>query len=315
MRVWRKKIFWVSILIIIMVVTLTLLLLYFHGKSIKEAEPEEWHMIDDGVYFNVYTEDTKGQETTGIFENITSDTVFYASIQNSGQERYVKLACYLNYERVSIEMLNSSYDNDQILLEDKDNITIPFKLKGEIDPDKNYKLLVSLFLGTNLHESDTKYEATQHTLSYDYYLKNREDSAISLNVPQDSSTELINYDFPGFVLNTDYLSTSDGIKLPPSEVKAAPGESFKLAYRIGQIGDAHQQLMLVTIDYQQANINGERSLMIETEEGHTSFGIITLKAPETKGKYEICSLLVPSPESSNEFTFLENAYRFTLTVE
>lgn len=138
MRVWRKKIFWVSILIIIMVVTLTLLLLYFHGKSNKEAEPEEWHMIDDGVYFNVYTEDTKGQETTGIFENITSDTVFYASIQNSGQERYVKLACYLNYERVSIEMLNSSYDNDQILLEDKDNITIPFKLKGEIDPDKNY---------------------------------------------------------------------------------------------------------------------------------------------------------------------------------
>lgn len=315
MRVWRKKIFWVSILIIIMVVTLTLLLLYFHGKSNKEAEPEEWHMIGDGVYFNVYTEDTKGQETTGIFENITSDTVFYASIQNSGQERYVKLACYLNYERVSIEMLNSSYDNDQILLEDKDNITIPFKLKGEIDPDKNYKLLVSLFLGTNLHESDTKYETTQHTLSYDYYLKNREDSAISLNVPQDSSTELINYDFPGFVLNTDYLSTSDGIKLPPSEVKAAPGESFKLAYRIGQIGDAHQQLMLVTIDYQQANINGERSLMIETEEGHTSFGIITLKAPETKGKYEICALLVPSPESSNEFTFLENAYRFTLTVE
>ena len=54
MRVWRKKIFWVSILIIIMVVTLTLLLLYFHGKSNKEAEPEEWHMIDDGVYFNVY---------------------------------------------------------------------------------------------------------------------------------------------------------------------------------------------------------------------------------------------------------------------
>lgn len=39
MRVWRKKIFWVSILIIIMVVTLTLLLLYFHGKSNKEAEP------------------------------------------------------------------------------------------------------------------------------------------------------------------------------------------------------------------------------------------------------------------------------------
>lgn len=308
----KRKVFWVFIPIIILIVSTTLFLLYFKSK---EVEPEEWHMIGDGVYFNVYTEDTKGQETNGIFENITTDTVFYASIQNSGQERYVKLACYLNYERVSIEMLNSSYDNDQILLEDKDNITIPFKLKGEIDPDKNYKLLVSLFLGTNLHESDTKYETTQHTLSYDYYLKNREDSTISLNVPQDSSTELINYDFPGFVLNTDYLSTSDGIKLPPSEVKVAPGESFKLAYRIGQIGDAHQQLMLVTIDYQQTNINGERSLIIETEEGHTSFGIITLKAPETKGKYEICALLVPSPESSNEFTFLENAYRFTLTVE
>lgn len=215
MRVWRKKTFLVSVPIIIMAVTLTLLLLYFHGKSNMEAEPEEWHMIGDGVYFNVYTEDAKGQEMNGIFENITSDTVFYASVQNSDQERCVKLACYLNYERVPIEMLDSSYDNDQILLEDKDNITIP----------------------------------------------------------------------------------------------------FKLAYRIGQIGYAHQQLMLVTIDYQQADINGERFLAIETEEGHTTFGIIMLKAPETKGKYEICALLVPNPESSNEFTFLENAYRFTLTVE
>ena len=301
--------------IIIMVVTLTLFLLYFHGKSNKEAEQEEWHMNGDGVYFNVYTEDTKGQETTGIFENITSDTVFYASIQNSGQERCVKLACYLNYESVSIEMLNSSYDNDQIFLEDKANITIPFKLKGTIDPDKNYKLLVSLFFGTNLHESDTQYQTTEHTLSYDYYLKNSEDSAIRFDVSQDNSTELINYDFPGFVLNTDYSSASDSVKFPPSEVKAAPGETFQLAYRIGQIGDAHQQLMLVTIDYQQATINGEKSLLIETQEAHTSFGLITLKAPETKGKYEICALLVPNPESSNEFVPLENAYRFTLTVE
>ena len=156
MHVWRKKIFWVFISIIIMVITLTLLLLYFHGESNKEVEPEEWHMHGDGVYLNVYTEDTKGQETTGCFENVTSDTVFYASIQNSGQERYVKLACYLNYESVSIEMLNSSYDTDQILLKDNTNITIPFKLKGKIDASKNYKLLVSLFLGTNLHESDTK---------------------------------------------------------------------------------------------------------------------------------------------------------------
>ena len=302
--------------IIIMIVTLTLLLLYFHGKSNnKEANQEEWHMNGDGVYFNIYTEDTKGQEMTGIFENITSDTVFYASIQNSGQERYVKLACYLNYESVSIEMLNSSYDNDQIFLEDKANITIPFKLKDTIDSDKNYKLLVSLFFGTNLHESDTQYQTTEHTLSYDYYLKNSEDSAIRFDVSQDNSTELINYDFPGFVLNTDYSSASDSVKFPPSEVKAAPGETFQLAYRIGQIGDAHQQLMLVTIDYQQATINGEKSLLIGTQEDHTSFGLITLKAPETKGKYEICALLVPNPESSNEFVPLENAYRFTLTVE
>ena len=316
MHILKKKYFFVFIPIIIMIVTLTLLLLYFHGKSNnKEANQEEWHMNGDGVYFNIYTEDTKGQEMTGIFENITSDTVFYASIQNSGQERCVKLACYLNYESVSIEMLNSSYDNDQIFLEDKANITIPFKLKDTIDSDKNYKLLVSLFFGTNLHESDTQYETTEHTLSYDYYLKNSEDSAIRFDVSQDNSTELINYDFPGFVLNTDYSSASDDVKLPPSEIKVAPGETFQLAYRIGQIGDTHQQLMLVTIDYQQATINGEKSLLIETQEDHTSFGLITLKAPETIGKYEICALLVPNPESSNEFVPLENAYRFTLTVE
>lgn len=318
MKKRRKKWFGyfsvIALLILLIIVVLFSFDFYEKSKE-NEIAAEEWHMLGDGVYFDIYTESTKEQVRDGIFENVTADTVFYASIQNSGQERYVKLACYLNYERISVEMLNDNYDSDQILLKDKDNITIPFKLKGEINPNENYKLLISLFLGTDLHESDTKYETTQHTLSYDYYLKNRNDSIINLGLPQDSSTEFIDYDFPGFVLNTDYSSTSDGIELPPSEIQTAPGESFELAYRIGQIADAHQQLMIVTIDYQQVNMNGKSSLIIETKEGHTSFGKITLKAPEAKGKYEICALLVPDPESTNEFTFLENAYRFTLMVE
>lgn len=318
MKKRRKKwfgYFSVIALLILLIIVILFSFDFYEKSKENEISAEEWHMLGDGVYFDIYTENTKEQVRNGIFENVTADTVFYASIQNSGQERYVKLACYLNYERISIEILNNRYDSDQILLKDKDNITIPFKLKGEINPNENYKLLISLFLGTDLHESDTKYETTQHTLSYDYYLKNRNDSIINLSLPQDSSTEFIDYDFPGFVLNTDYSSTSDSVKLPPAELKATPGESFELAYRIGQIADAHQQLMIVTIDYQQVNINEERSLIIKTEEDHTSFGKITLKAPETKGKYEICALLVPEPESTNEFTFLENAYRFTLIVE
>lgn len=314
----RKKVPGKALLIAVSMIAVALVsvasLAFFQEGHGPEAEPEEWHMIGDGVYLNVYTDDSRGQVADGIFENVTEDTVFYASIQNSGQERQVRLACYLNYERIPIEILDDSYD-EQILIQDKANITIPFRLKGEILPDTNYKLLVSLFLGTDLHESDTEYQTTQHTLSYDYYLKNSESAGPDLQLAADHSTKYLDYDFPSFVLNTDFASDSDGVRLPPSELKAAPGESFELAYRIGKIDDAGRQLMIVTIDYQQANINGERSLLIETEEGRTSFGTITLRAPEVSGKYEICALVVPDPEEANDFTLLENAYRFTLTVE
>ncbi len=314
----RKKVPGKALLIAVSMIAVALVsvasLAFFQEGHGPEAEPEEWHMIGDGVYLNVYTDDSRGQVADGIFENVTEDTVFYASIQNSGQERQVRLACYLNYERIPVEILDDSYD-EQILIQDKANITIPFRLKGEILPDTNYKLLVSLFLGTDLHESDTEYQTTQHTLSYDYYLKNSESSGPDLQLAADHSTKYLDYDFPSFVLNTDFSSDSDGVRLPPSELKAAPGESFELAYRIGKIDDACRQLMIVTIDYQQANINGERSLLIETEEGRTSFGTITLRAPEVSGKYEICALVVPDPEEANAFTLLENAYRFTLTVE
>lgn len=63
--------------------------------------------------------------------------------------------------------------------------------------------------------------------------------------------------------------------------------------------------MFATMDYQRTHINGKRPLVIEIEEVHTPFEIIIPNTPETKRTYEICTLLVPNPKSTNEFTFGE----------
>ena len=203
-----------------------------NSRSHFLRNPEDNHLIGDGVYFNVFTEKTKGQETTGIFSGIDSSTVFYASIQNSGKERHMKLKGYLNYVSCPLEFLDESYAGDDIYLLDGDNIIIPFTIKSDIDPNTNYKLLLSLFLGTDQHEGSTHYQTTQHTMSYDYFIKNNPDSqTVDLALTKDISTQYTVSDFPGIVINEDFENT-ESVKLPPYSLKVEAGETFELSYKL-----------------------------------------------------------------------------------
>lgn len=276
---------------------------------------EELHLIGDGVYFNVFTQETREEEKNGIFKNIDNDSVFYASLQNSGKDRYVTLAGYLNYKSISLEILDENYRQEQIFLEDGANILIPFKLNADIDKNTNYKFLISLFMGSDLHESDTHYQTTQYAISYDYFIQNQSDNSVDLALVNLEPLEYITSEFSGIVLNTDFSTNTDAIKLPPSELVVTQGESFDLAYRIGHISNAQSHLLIVTLGYQQAQINDRDSLLINTPENKVSFGKITLTAPTEKGKYEICALAVPDPETPSPFIPLENTYRFTVTVQ
>ena len=53
-------------------------MLYFY-KQHSLVQPEELHLNGDGVYFNIFTEDSRGEDTTGTLKNIGDDTVLYAS--------------------------------------------------------------------------------------------------------------------------------------------------------------------------------------------------------------------------------------------
>ena len=101
-----------AIITIVAIALFTIIIFYFfllNNRSTSLPQPEEEHLIGDGVYFNIFTEETKGKEITGIFSNVNNDTIFYASIQNSGQDRLTKLTCYINYVQVSIEFLDSTH--------------------------------------------------------------------------------------------------------------------------------------------------------------------------------------------------------------
>lgn len=142
-------------------------MLYFY-KQHSLVQPEELHLNGDGVYFNIFTEDSRGEDTTGTLKNIGDDTVLYASIQNAGKNRYMQLTGYLDYQEIPLTFLSEEYNTDNIYLEDGENIIIPFKLDADISSNENHKFLISLFWGTDLHESDTKLKTNNYSLSYDF---------------------------------------------------------------------------------------------------------------------------------------------------
>lgn len=76
-------------------------MLYFY-KQHSLVQPEELHLNGDGVYFNIFTEDSRGEDTTGTLKNIGDDTVLYASIQNAGKNRYMQLTGYLDYQEIPL---------------------------------------------------------------------------------------------------------------------------------------------------------------------------------------------------------------------
>ncbi|MFZ2730700.1 MAG: hypothetical protein WAZ24_10080, partial [Blautia wexlerae] len=189
-----------------------------------------------------------------------------------------------------------------------------FKLDADISSNENHKFLISLFWGTDLHESDTKLKTNNYSLSYDFFIQNTQASDYNLNIETNTSYTLCNLDFPSIMINTDFDENADGVKLPPPEINAKAGSTVNLAYRIGQIGAADSQLLIVTLNYHQTQINNADYLLVDTEASKTAYGTLALTAPSEKGLYEICALVVPDPTKPNDFLPLENAYRFTLNV-
>lgn len=312
----KKHIVARRIIIIVLLATIIIaspIILYFY-KQHSLVRPEELHLNGDGVYFNIFTKDSRGENTTGTLKNVDEDTVLYASIQNAGKNRYMQLTGYLDYQEIPLTFLSEEYNPDNIYLEDGDNIIIPFKLNADITSNKNHKFLISLFWGTDLHESDTKLQTNNYSLSYDFFIQNSQAVDYQLNIKPNLSYTLCNLDFPSIMINTDFNENADGVKLPPSEISAKAGSTVNLAYRIGQIGTADSQLLIVTLNYHQIKINNADYLLVDTEASKTAYGTLSFTAPSEKGLYEICSLVVPDPTKPNDFFPLENAYRFTLKV-
>lgn len=276
---------------------------------------EEDHLIGDGFYFNVYTKDTKTEKKDGIFENVNNETVFYASIQNSGKDRKAQIKAYLDYEEIPIQINNSLNKNHNIFLKDGENIAIPFTIPKGLEDGENHKFLISLLVGTDTHESIVKHETTNYAISFDYFIKNSK-SPIAEQIKNDyKKIKSVDATYSGLVINNDLNSNEKRVKLPPSEIIKSPNEPFKLAVRLGNLENHEKFLLLVTIDWFQTDINNKRYLLLEVEPNKLGYEEIELVAPEKKGLYEIGALVIPNPENANTFTPLENSYRFTLKVE
>jgi len=301
----------ISILLTVIIIAIPIILYFYKHHSV--VQPEDSHLNGDGVYFNIFTKRTRGKSITGTFKNINHDTILYASIQNIGKNRHMKLTAYLDYHEIPLNILSKKYDSDNIYLKDGDNIIIPFKLNSKISSDENHKLLVSLFWGTDLHESNIQLKTNNYSLSYDFFIQNLQNTNYHLGI-ETTPVYFCNYDFPSVMINTDFNKNTPGANEPSSEIKVKANSNINLAYRIGKIKPANNQLLLVTMNYHQTKINNADYLLINTQDSKTAYGTFTIKAPSKKGLYEICAVVVTDPTKPNNFVPLENAYRFTLNV-
>lgn len=301
----------ISILLLAIIIAIPIISYFYKNHSV--VQPEDLHLNGDGVYFNIFTKDTRGETATGTFKNVNHDTVLYASIQNAGKNRHMQLTAYLDYQEIPLTILSKEYDSDNIYLEDGDNIIIPFKLNTEVSSDKNHKFLISLFWGTDLHESNTRLKTNNYSLSYDFFIQNSQNTDYHFDI-ETTPTYFCDFDFPSVMINTDFNKNTQGAKEPPSEISVKANSTVNLAYRIGKIGIANNQLLLVTMNYHQTKINNADYLLINTQDSKTAYGTFTITAPAKKGLYEICAIVVPGPTKPNDFVPLENSYRFSLNV-
>lgn len=310
----KRKIIVSSLIFLLVIISFFILSPLINQKN--ESMEEEDHLVGgEGFYFNVFTEKTKNEEKNGVFENVNKETIFYASVQNSGKNRQVQLKAYLDYKEIPIQINNDLKTNHDLFLKDGENLAIPFTIPKGLEDNKNHKLLISLLVGTDTHESITKYETTGYAISYDFFLKNSNDMKVAAVNNNYQKTTNIDSTYSGLVINEQFDSNDNRVKLPPSKITKAPEEPFKLAYRLGHIDQAENFLLLVTIGWSQSNINNEKYLLLEVEKEKLGYGVINLIAPKEKGLYEITALVVPNPDKANPFIPLENSYRFTLQVE
>ena len=274
--------------------------------------------IDNGYYFNVFTDDVKKiNEEEGIIKISSLNDPLYAEIENAGKYREFVLKVYVDYEEVTIKINGQSYNSFYFSLNDKSLKQISFFLPNDIDESKRHKLTVFLISGANINAGNLSENLTNsYSIALDYLLIFEDsDSFIDLDDEYTSIEMLNNKSYQGLLFNIDY-SKGESNRLPPKEITIESGEELKLAYRVGGYEDTEYYAIILMINWNAVEIDNQFYKLVKTDKGKVGYGEFFLQIPLNEGRYEVTGWVIPNPFNENKLNLfpLDSSYRFTINV-
>lgn len=255
--------------------------------------------------------------------------ISYGNLDEGGDSNHVVMKVFYDYKMIDFKLADtdtyvSEYTFD---LENGKKIDIPILLDDElIKFDQNiHKLLITFTTGYHQNASDFDSVTDEYGINAVY------DVVHDLDFENQTFPYSYNYLLPEenfeqsygkLVLNTDYdnvtpKSSFGGILNPTPSLNIKRGSDLDLMYNFEKNG-SNNALLIMTFNFAQVNINDKYAELIKLDgkEG-TANGKISVKVPDTPGKYEVIGYVVHNPyeKYSGGSNMAYPSYRFTLIVE
>lgn len=304
-------------ILIICILTSVGCLIIFYFNSSKKTES----LVDGkGYYLDVYTRQSKNDVRNGtiLLNNLSDELII--DVQNGVLDREVLIKLFCDYKEIEFKIDNNYVDNYEITLAGQEKRIIPISLKDNgLTIDKLHKLTVSLIASPKKFEKDYNFKSNKYgiTLNYDLItdkVKNKSYNSMHYEKP----THVLKTDqYIELMINSDFKPSSI-LKVPNSSFEVEKGKNFKLAYRIGDFENVNKYLVLVTLNWEQVQIDNKPYKLLEIPSGTMGYGTFEFNAPDRPGLYEFNAYVIADPfgvENINRFMPIPTAFRFTLNVK
>lgn len=298
------------------------------------AKYSDW---ESSVGLNVYN--LNSSECAAGYEGVTNkelstihitdlDDPIFVDFNNNGKKRNFIMSVFFDYVQIPFKITQEGgYDKNYTFeLEDSKEIKLPLYLPSELAAKGTHKLLISISIGYDIHGKDLESQSDWYgiNLMYDFtYDEGLQLSGPTEGIPESHYEEppyTVAATFP-FHLNEDFDYSIIETEIMPNvrkEIEVKKSEKFPLVYNASTLGStAVEVLMLATINFKQAEVDGEGYKLFQIPNGSTGVGTIELTAPDEPGYYEVIALLVYNPFLRRNLTDdfnIDTNVRFTLHV-
>lgn len=328
------------LLIVAVLIILILSYFYFINDSGSQNALEETEMdnplIDNGFGLDVTNMNSNDNTKENGVINITDlNDVINVEVSNIGRDRELILKLFYDYEEIDFKVQGeTSFQKEYIFnLSDTSSITLPIQLPETIQKDNlTHKLLVSLYPSPNVHEKDAKARTSTANLVLNYDIVYDQGKQNIYSQQEQKTRDKQKYEIPeeifeaqyiGLVINEDWDWENEGrkqryVKYPPYNLKAEKNQDLTLSFTAGGFPDTSEYLILLTVGWEQWEMDGEPYKPLQIEPSKLGYGTFQIKTPAEHGLYEVVAYLINNPfdsNNSNSFLPVMSSYRFTLEVE